>query len=113
MNSIGVIKLELTDHEHQMLNSLKKKQKQWQKFKWFALMAGLINLITGLYAFKTWTAFSSDPDLSTTQFPAVLLIGAVTFLFIGTFCTAKFVCHYKGNPVNTLLIKVIEQKLDF
>jgi hypothetical protein len=103
--------MQLTKQEERMVARMRKKQKQWLRWRWFMLFTGLFLISGAVYIFTQLKPFIEDPT------PSSLLILASFIPQLYIFCAGggAFVgltwFNWNGNPCESLLLKLVDDRL--
>ena len=101
--------MQLSDEEMKIVARLRRQQQSMIRMRWAGLLAGLINLVAGVYGFTVLVHFLDNPDPPAMLAIAIIMPVVCLLLGIGAFVTIRFLQYWNGKPETRLLLRLLEE----
>jgi|SRR6185295_5611189 len=103
--------MKLTRQEQQMVDRLRKQERQWRWARWTTLVSGIVTGVVAAYIFYLTTSqFPSDGDsVSSVVILVLSFIACLMFTAIASFQLVQVFTDWHGNTTRVLLLKLIDE----
>ncbi len=101
--------MQLSDTDKKLVERLKKRQQQFLRWRWVGLLAAILCIGVGIYAYVVLDRFLQEPGIPTVMAVAVLS-PLVYLLQVGGFSLLIYhVAFWNGKPETRLMLRIIEE----
>jgi hypothetical protein len=103
--------MQLSDSDKKLVMRLKQQQQQQIRWRWVELIAAIMYLGAGIYAFGVLNHFLvlQQPDISAILAVASLIPTVLVLFGIGVCLIVHLIFCWNGKPETTLLLKLIDE----